>query len=248
MLQLAPLPQKVLDPEKIDLFYPWPEKVWLRANMVQSLDSAIVDQNGTTKNLSGEIDKKVFRTLRQLCDVVIIGSNTAQKSPYQDFKISEKHQIIRKRLRMPEKPRLAVISNNLNISKEFFKDWRESNQVLLYTHQNNEPNIKPFIGLAEIVYCGQRQINLKSVKQDLVRRSFKRILCEGGPSLLHSLLKENLVDEIDLTIETKILNTPDSLTLVNGEVFKPFIKLLPHQLIQHEKTLLLRYLVQGHRF
>ena len=116
MLQLAPLPQKVLDPEKIDLFYPWPEKVWLRANMVQSLDSVIVDQNGTTKNLSGEIDKKVFRTLRQLCDVVIIGSNTAQKSPYQDFKISEKHQIIRKRLRMPEKPRLAIISNNLNIT------------------------------------------------------------------------------------------------------------------------------------
>lgn len=70
---------------------------------------------------------------------------------------------------------------------------------------------------------------LQKLSQDLLRIGYKNVLIEGGPTLLGSFLKINLIDEIFLTIAPKIFGNKNSstLTLVEGYLFpKKAIKTL----------------------
>lgn len=65
--------------------------------------------------------------------------------------------------------------------------------------------------------------DLKQLSKDLYKKGYKNILVEGGPTLLGSFLKENLIDEIFLTIAPKIYGTENltTKTLVEGILFPP---------------------------
>lgn len=54
-------------------------------------------------------------------------------------------------------------------------------------------------------------------------RGYKHVLVEGGPTLLGSFLRENLMDEIFLTIAPKIYGAEEktTLTLTEGILFSP---------------------------
>lgn len=65
--------------------------------------------------------------------------------------------------------------------------------------------------------------SLKNLVDHLKEKKYRNVLVEGGPTLLGSFLKENLIDEIFLTISPKIYGT-DKLTtknLVEGILFPP---------------------------
>lgn len=65
--------------------------------------------------------------------------------------------------------------------------------------------------------------DLKKLSQDLNKKDYKNVLVEGGPTLLGSFLKENLIDQVFLTIAPKIYGTEPgkTLTLVEGILLKP---------------------------
>lgn len=247
MFKIHPLPGKILTPDKVSSLYHWPEKTWIRANMVQSIEANVIDNSGSTDELTNEIDKFIFRTLRQLSDVVLIGAHTAVKNKYQDIKISSENKKLRRKFKLAMKPRLAIISNNLKISQDFFKNWSDLDKPMLFTHERNKNQVQDLSHLSEIIFCGQNKVNLKLVKKNLKQRSFNRILCEGGPTLLNSMFGNNLIDELDLTLQVKLSNSINSFKIAQGPHLKPAVELKPIQVIQHEKTLLLRYLVQGHK-
>lgn len=242
MLKIHPLPEKILSEDEISQLYSWPDKAWIRASMVQTLDGSVTDETQRTVTISDDADKFVFRLLRQLSEVIIIGSKTAQSEPYLHIKINEKNKEIRRKLKLTQKPRVAIVSNHLNFTKEWLKSRVDDDQPIIYTSQSSEANIKAFIGLAEFVFCGQKEVDLKSVKQDLVRRSFKRILCEGGPTLLHALFKDYLVDELDLTINTQFATGDKITTLLNGAEFRVPITFKPQHVLQQGNSILLKYI------
>jgi riboflavin biosynthesis pyrimidine reductase len=248
MLQISPAPEKVLSDSELLNLYPWPNKPWIRANMVQSLDGSVTDLNKNTISLSTDSDKQIFRLLRQLSEVILVGSRTAQSAPYLDIKINEQNKELRKKLRLTQKPRLAVVSNNLNFTKEWFKSRTDDEQPIIYTSQSSEAGIRPFVGLAEFVFCGQKELDLKSVKQDLVRRSFNRILCEGGPTLLHGLINNNLLDELDLSIVAKFSEGSELTPLLNGSKFRIPVNFKPIHVLQENQTIFMRYVTEGHKF
>lgn len=63
--------------------------------------------------------------------------------------------------------------------------------------------------------------DLNILSKQLYQKGYKNVLVEGGPTLLASFLKENLLDEIFLTIVPKIFGTEQgtTLTLVEGYLF-----------------------------
>ena len=65
--------------------------------------------------------------------------------------------------------------------------------------------------------------NLKKLSKDLYKKGYKNVLVEGGPTLLGSFLRMNLIDEIFLTIAPRIFGTESNLTLslVEGQLFPP---------------------------
>lgn len=82
----------------------------------------------------------------------------------------------------------------------------------------------------------------------LMEKGYKHVLVEGGPTLLGSFLKENLLDEIFITIAPKIYGTSDkTLTLVEGQLFpkNSTIKLKLLSIKPFENELFLRYSVEN---
>ncbi len=65
--------------------------------------------------------------------------------------------------------------------------------------------------------------NLPDLVAELKSKGYKRVLVEGGPTLLASFLKQDLLDEIFLTISPKIFGSQKdaTLTLVEGYLFSP---------------------------
>lgn len=65
--------------------------------------------------------------------------------------------------------------------------------------------------------------NLPKLVKEFKKKGYKHILVEGGPTLLGSFLKENLLDEIFLTIAPKIYGSKPThtITLVEGILLPP---------------------------
>lgn len=89
----------------------------------------------------------------------------------------------------------------------------------------------------------------KTIAQRLYKAGYENILVEGGPTLLGSFLKENLLDEIFLTIAPKIFGNENTstLTLVEGYLFpkKSIKKLNLLSVKRFGNELFLRYEVEN---
>lgn len=129
-----------------------------------------------------------------------------------------------------------------NLAKEFGEATRKSLSKL------NFKSLRKKLGkpLNLPYYVASR--NLAELVKEFKRKGYKQILVEGGPTLLGSFLKENLMDEVFLTIAPKIYGSkPNStITLVEGILLPPNklkLKLISVKKIKDE--LFLRYSVKN---
>lgn len=107
-----------------------------------------------------------------------------------------------------------------SLAKEEFKNKRQAlgkNPNLPYYIMTDHPED---FELSKATIVGS---DLQALVKKLERQGFQNVLIEGGPHLLGSFLKENLLDEVFLTITPKIVgNEKDAtITLVEGVLFPP---------------------------
>ena len=100
--------------------------------------------------------------------------------------------------------------------------------------------------LTDTVYTsGTNEIDFKKAFEFLsMKYQAKRILCEGGGKLNDSLLRANLVDEINLTICPLILGGKAAPTIADGIGFRNLAKAARfklHSLEEADKEIFLTY-------
>ena len=145
-----------------------------------------------------------------------------------------------------------------NLAREFgeitLKSLGKSSFKALRKKFGKDPNLPYFVVTTKPEEFSQLKANiyaenLDSLVKELQSRGYKHILLEGGPTLLGSFLKENLIDEIFLTITPKIFGSEkgNTLTLVEGILFPPEatkkLKLLSIKPIEDE--IFLRYTLEN---
>jgi len=54
--------------------YAWPQRVWVRANLVASVTGQTAGSSGTSRDLTTPEDRKILRLIRQDCDALIVGA------------------------------------------------------------------------------------------------------------------------------------------------------------------------------
>lgn len=170
--------------------------------------------------IGSKTDHKVLMELRAYADVLIHGKNTAKKFG-------------------------EITLQSLN-KLHFRKMRRDLGKVqsLPYLILTSDPESLPkSLGANVFHHPG----GISGLVKFLSKKGYRNVLVEGGPTLLGSFLKENLMDEIFLTIAPKIFgNEPGkTLTLVEGYLFpKNSIKTLSLLSIKKlESELFLRYKV-----
>ena len=167
--------------------YPWPEGRWVRASMVSTADGAGAGPDGTSASISTPADFALFRALRNNCDVIVVGAGTARAEGY----------------RPPASARLAVVtrSGRLDPILPFIADARPDALPLVLTCGSAEPeSLADLHRIAEVVLCGDTAVDLTVALSELEARGLRRVVVEGGPSLLADLAAADLVDEYDLQL------------------------------------------------
>jgi riboflavin biosynthesis pyrimidine reductase len=203
----------VTDDEVADA-YPWPGSgPWVRAMMVTTLDGAAAGPDGVSGSISSEADRAVFAATRRFADVVLIGSGTLRAEEYGPMQAKETDALRRSEVGQQPAPALAVVSGSLNLPWHL-PMWTEStHRPLVLTKAAADP---------ERLDVAKRHANVvildvvtpRAIVDVLVDRGLRRIVCEGGPSLLRDFNAADAIDEADITISPTFAGTVPSPTTV----------------------------------
>jgi 2,5-diamino-6-(ribosylamino)-4(3H)-pyrimidinone 5'-phosphate reductase len=222
ILRLYPLPVQEIVAEGIyeDLRLPPPERrdpsrPYVIINMVSSLDGRAAVE-GKSSRIGSETDRQTMRTLRSKSDAVMIGAATLR---------AEKLSL---GLDDPSRePPLAVIvtkTGDVPLRRNLIVG--EHQKVLVITTQHapeylDEGELHESARVLRVSSIPSGAINLREALDVLkAEHAVELLLVEGGPTLNHSLISQNLVDELFLTLAPKLLGGTlcESLTILNGPI------------------------------
>jgi riboflavin biosynthesis pyrimidine reductase len=172
----------------LDEAYAAPSRPWLRVNMISTVDGAATGPEGRSGDINNAADKRVFDTLRRLCDAVVVGAGTARDERYRD--VSKPLVLVSRSGRVPERLRDAPPGSVLMATCAGAESLAETRALL---------------GEEHVLVLGQYHVDLAVLKHTLAERGLTHVLSEGGPHLLRDLLAEGVVDELDWTVVPRLL-------------------------------------------
>ncbi|MAU81888.1 dihydrofolate reductase family protein [Gordonia sp. NPDC062954] len=171
---------------------------FVRANMVGSIDGAVT-VDGRSGGLGGPGDKAVFRVLRALADVVVVGASTAVTEGYRQPSADDEFTADRTARDQTPAPALALLSRSLSIPDDFAPVAQPQTLVLTCASAPaDRRSALTDIG-ATLIDCGDDTVDPHAVLDVCAERGWVRVLTEGGPSLLGSLAQADALDELCVT-------------------------------------------------
>lgn len=174
-----------------------------------SLDGKIADYRGISQWITNEESRKYGHKLRAELDGIMIGINT----------VLQDDPSLTTRLIKGQDPIRIIVDSNLKIyldAKILHLDSKAP--TIIATSQNYDK--KKFEKLSNlenvklIITKGKEKVDLKDLMGKLFKLDIHSILLEGGAILNYSMLKEKLVDELNLFLAPKIIGGDKSF--ING--------------------------------
>ena len=224
MRRLLPGPVAEVDP-----YDAYADAPGLRLGMVMSADGSVTDEEGWTDGLGGEADFRVFRTLRALADAILIGASTVRTGRVGPARLRPD---LRQRRGGGPAP-IVVFSRRLDLDWSLPLFTSAETPTVVVTPQPSAPQVP---GTVQVVNAGSLPIAIDTLREYL---GFDRLLCEGGPDLATSLIREGLVDEICLNLAPTLLGSPRHTRLIND--LKARVDLDLTAVYEDESVLFLRY-------
>jgi len=200
--QLLPSTAVLSGDQDLEEFYALPPARSLRADFVVSIDGA-VEIEGKSRGLGGPADRAAFMAMRAVADAVLVGAGTARIERYGPVALSEAVEQRRLARGQEPAPPLVVVSRRglLGSDDRVFLNGYRPMVVTTAAALQEHPELED---LAHVIVCGEDEVDLPKSIDHLVGMGYERLLCEGGPALLHSLLSHDLVDEMCVTFSPVI--------------------------------------------
>jgi riboflavin biosynthesis pyrimidine reductase len=180
----------------------WPtDGLWVRALMLATADGAAAADSGLSGEISSAGDRLLFATIRGMADVILVGAQTIRQEGYSPIK--PRPELVGRRIEAEQEPvpRVAIItkSGQLNVETPLFTESVEPPIIFVPESIDEQTRVR-LSQAAEVVALGSDSVSLDRALKYLSSIGLKRVVCEGGPTLLGALAAEALVDEICLTI------------------------------------------------
>lgn len=183
---------------------------WVAGHMVAGLDgTAAVD--GRVGALSTRPDQALFRSMRQIADVVLVGAETVRREGYGPVRLSEEAQARRRELGKSATPPVAVVSRSLNLdgAASVFADAPEHAPTVVVTCAGADPGRRAEVEeFAEVILAGGERVEPEQAMRALSDRGHGVVLCEGGPTWLGELVAADRLDELLLSISPMMGGDP----------------------------------------
>jgi riboflavin biosynthesis pyrimidine reductase len=206
-IQLTVLgPTESVEDGRLADFYAYPDDLrscWVRGNMIASLDGGATDE-GKAGGLAGTGDRAVFSLMRDAADVILVGAATVRIENYSGAQLPVAARQARQRRGQAEVPPIAVVtrSGDLDPSALLFSRT-EVPPLILTSARTVEATRRRLAAVAEVIDASGTDPNSADpavVLEVLAERGLFRVLTEGGPLFLGSLIENGLMDELCLTV------------------------------------------------
>jgi riboflavin biosynthesis pyrimidine reductase len=236
--RLLPGPVADLDDDALVEAYRLPAGRSLRVDFVASLDGSITVQ-GRSGGLGSPGDKQVFRTLRALADVVLVGHGTASAEGYGPVGPDTPLGRLRVALDRPATVPIAVVSRRASLAPG---DRLAVPGTLLVTCATADSGRRAALAGTgvEVLVCGEDDVDLPRALDALAERGLMQVTCEGGPQLLRTALDAGVVDELDLSLSPALVG--DRARLLDAPLHE-LVRAELRQLLEEDGVLFARYAI-----
>jgi riboflavin biosynthesis pyrimidine reductase len=215
---------------------------WVMVNMIATVDGATATA-GVSGGLGRDGDKAVFRAVRALADVIVVGAGTVRAESYGPPRPTDAVRAMRQTRGQEPTPRMAVVSSRLALDPDQSLFAEAEQRPLVFTGTAADPaRAQALAPVAELVRGTGDILDLPMVLEELASRGAEVVLCEGGPSLNGQLVAAGLVDEWCTTV-SPMLVAGASARAAHGHADVPTLGLrLDRVMADDDGYLFLRYL------
>ena len=224
-------PGRNVDAAALADLYVAPARRWLRANFVATLDGAANGPDDRSGSINTEADHVVFDLLRRLTDVVVVGAGTVRAEGYPSLRAED------------PRARCSWWSATRALCRPA---WSTARSARSTCSPAREPTPRPWTRPASSsarsssLTAGKDAVDFVKMRNMLEDKGYRQILCEGGPSLLNSMLAAGVVDELDLTW-SPVLVGGNHPTITRGPNLN--LPASPTLLLEEDGTILGRWFV-----
>jgi len=163
-----------------------------------SLDGRIAFPKGGESHIGSKYDKKLLNQSLTKVDATLFGSGTL-KAHQSTFLIKQKH-FLQSREEISANQPISIIAGN---SKNFSKSWIYFKQPIRRWLISSDRNIKDSkVNFDKTLFFENSWLHTLNI---LRKEGIKKIALLGGAKLIESFFKEDLIDEIKITICPKVI-------------------------------------------
>lgn len=239
----ATLPPEPGEPALHDLYaHPAPRPgrtSAVRANMIATIDGSAQGPDGRSRSINGPADWRVFRVMRAVADVVLVGAGTARAEGYTPLPVPADLRAARADRGQAPDLELALVTASGTLP-EGLRGTDRPPFVVTVAANPRLADLRTELGADRVLVAGELDVELAAALDALADRGLTRVLAEGGPRLLTDLVRADLVDELCLTTSPLVVGGPGLRAVGGGDWLDPR-RARPAHLLHHDGMLLGRW-------
>lgn len=171
--------------DRLSEMYALPDEEWVRINLVVSVNGSAAGSDDTSETLTNRADRKLLGVIRRQSDVILVGASSVRAEGYQ----------------LPRTAPLAIVTRSGDLGGHRIEASAGRSMPIILCPASAADRATDELPGAEVLVVADHDGRLSSA--DLVSalrgRGYRRITCEGGPSLAGQLLDARLVTELCLS-------------------------------------------------
>jgi riboflavin-specific deaminase-like protein len=201
------------------------ERPHVALNMVATADGRITI-GGRSGPIGNEADRELFHELRAQADAVMVGAGTCRTERYGRIVRDPERRERRAAAGLDPDPLAVLVSARLALEPDVPLLQDADSSVVMVTASDAE--IEGARARIEYIRTPTDEaagtVPLGPALRELRERGVRTLLCEGGPVLNGTLLRDGLVDELWLVIASK-LSAGVGPTVVSGPELDPTVEM-----------------------
>lgn len=185
------------------------------ANFAITADGKVTTRNRTPANFTSPRDKRRLLEIRAMADAIIVGRNTVATDTMSMTLPDRSLQAKRRAKGLPPQPLRVIISNrgDLNPAWKVFQT-PGTQRVVFSTVRMPEATRQALLPHCDLHLLDAKAIPIEDVLSALRKiYDVRTLLCEGGPTLLRSLIEIDALDILHLTAAPVIFGGKKAPTL-----------------------------------
>ena len=176
-----------------------------------SIDGKISTRTNDSK-ISSKEDIIRLHKLRSKVDAILIGKNTLLQD---DPLLTVRHTKGKNPIRV-----ILDSKGTIPITSRIIKTSSEIPTIIVVSKKITDKNLLKLKKLpVEIIVSGENSVNLKLLMKKLSTKKIKTILVEGGGTVNWEFIKNNIFNELIVTLSPYLIGGNDSISFVEGKGF-----------------------------